>query len=1230
MSSWDADLYRLSADGTTARSSLRIVSASTTFGSTVTATGSTWSTVNNGSPAADDILVLVIRSAQNGGHTAGSFQVNVNPTYATNAALFPPGTAVAGVASATGTGYNVKKGFVYEADITGTSGSLPTSAGSEGQFYTYNFNTNLGLGPGLAQYRATTVDGGGSFNGGITMLTPGSGGDIFIARAYIYIATGATNSFVIGDVRVWNDGTNHLRMSGLLIDMGSRLLRWGYVEPSSTSGEDVYASQQLPLDTWIRVEAQMNTATPTVKAYWGANLHGSTPDIDWTLGTVSNVPNITDGTWSQTDGPLGFGTPNGYTTFYLDQLATGSAFPLIGEGAAGTNAPAVTATATAQVQATNRSVKASATTAAATGSITNPTAKTGRDAAAVTATATGAGQNVTAKTSPTEQAATATALVQATNRNVKPSASTATATGSITNPTVTRAGRPTPTAATAAGAGQNTASKVSPTMQAATATALAINADTTEATGSASPVAITATATGTAPTPSGNIKASAQAATATGSITNPTVTRTGRPTPTTATATAAGQAPTRSIKASTAAATASALALLADATEGGGTANAAAITATATATADNASTAISKTAGTATATVTLYVPGTTEDSQGVPNDPYGVAALSLSPVAYWPLDDPGVWADLAGNNFSLAASGTVAGATLSNGMPGADFSGTTYLYRNDAAALRPEGMAAGWSVSMWVERDVDDISPTSFFGKYEVIGGPDCGISIGFWDTPDFQVNVRYGSGSGSVDSTSNPHDRDQDSTSPTSINTPYHVVWTFDYPAGVSIIYIDGVEHSVANGDLDHYGNPLPFVWGTTSNTSAQPVTIGASLLHASGDWLDGKIAKVAYYDYPLTAEQVTTLNQGITGPYAPTPTLGNDPIYEVYAADRGGYPLLGRLTPLSQLRWERTRDEMSGATVDILKPDQTCMTILQTLRAARHEVVVFRNGERVWEGPITRIEYGKEYVQIDAKDVLWYASRTALNPGFDHRTAIANAITVLSDVLEDCYGTALSDPRGLNVGKWLTPVYGDDDPKTARFQPAYSQTVYEMMESFAEDSGVDYVVVGRRILWFDTHLRGHVLPPMSDKHFLAGLIVTEYGSEMATRVIMTDGQGSASIEVAPTEWTNYYGLMDKVITTTNEDTQGQAVEVTEREGGRYPAPLRVRVPDGTGLSPDAPVTIQQLIPGAAIPLRSEGTCRDVEGWQKLDAIQVSWTPEGETVAVTMSSGLATVANPV
>jgi hypothetical protein len=133
-----------------------------------------------------------------------------------------------------------------------------------------------------------------------------------------------------------------------------------------------------------------------------------------------------------------------------------------------------------------------------------------------------------------------------------------------------------------------------------------------------------------------------------------------------------------------------------------------------------------------------------------------------------------------------------------------------------------------------------------------------------------------------------------------------------------------------------------------------------------------------------------------------------------------------------------------------------------------------------------------------------------------------------------------------------------------------------------------------------------------------------------MATRVIMSDGQGSASIETAPTEWTDYYGLMDKVITTTNEDTAGGTPEVTEREGGRYPAPLRVRVPDGTGLSPDAPVQMEQLIPGAHIPLRSEGTCRDVEEWQKLDAVAVTWTADGETVAVTMSSGLATVANPV
>ena len=70
----------------------------------------------------------------------------------------------------------------------------------------------------------------------------------------------------------------------------------------------------------------------------------------------------------------------------------------------------------------------------------------------------------------------------------------------------------------------------------------------------------------------------------------------------------------------------------------------------------------------------------------------------------------------------------------------------------------------------------------------------------------------------------------------------------------------------------------------------------------------------------------------------------------------------------------------------------------------------------------------------------------------------------------------------------------------------------------------------------------------------------------------------------------------------------------------GRWPAPLIVRIPDNTTLSPTANIGFQQLIPGVWLPLRSVNTPRQVSQWQKLDSVAVESDESGEKVHVVFS----------
>lgn len=58
----------------------------------------------------------------------------------------------------------------------------------------------------------------------------------------------------------------------------------------------------------------------------------------------------------------------------------------------------------------------------------------------------------------------------------------------------------------------------------------------------------------------------------------------------------------------------------------------------------------------------------------------------------------------------------------------------------------------------------------------------------------------------------------------------------------------------------------------------------------------------------------------------------------------DRGGTAPMGVLDGIVSLQWERLRDDISSARIDIADASGQCMELLKKTRALRHELVIFR----------------------------------------------------------------------------------------------------------------------------------------------------------------------------------------------------------------------------------------------------------------------------------------------
>jgi hypothetical protein len=360
------------------------------------------------------------------------------------------------------------------------------------------------------------------------------------------------------------------------------------------------------------------------------------------------------------------------------------------------------------------------------------------------------------------------------------------------------------------------------------------------------------------------------------------------------------------------------------------------------------------------------------------------------------------------------------------------------------------------------------------------------------------------------------------------------------------------------------------------------------------------------------------------------------------VHVYRRGGEVWVGEITPLVNVTWERRRDDIGSIRLDTNGFSSDCGALLREIHCWTHELVVFRDGERVAEGPITRITDTPTGVHIEAGDVMRYVYRRLMRQGYNDSYRVLNNVQYGSMSVvhraRQIIMNALA-PDDPNVLAHLTSFDFPDDARESRAVPDMAKTAWEEVDSLAATAGLDYSVIGRRIILNDTHRPIGRLAEMRTQHFTDPPVVSEYGMLYANVFGVTNNNGLYGLasrftdnDPGPT------GLVEMLASAYGEEEGGGSVETMDSEAqgelervlalqaersisARYPIPLVVRVPDNSTLMPDTPVKINHLVPGVWIPLRAEGTVREIAQWQKLDAVTVTQDAAGgEKVTVTMS----------
>src|SRR5690606_10611375 len=115
----------------------------------------------------------------------------------------------------------------------------------------------------------------------------------------------------------------------------------------------------------------------------------------------------------------------------------------------------------------------------------------------------------------------------------------------------------------------------------------------------------------------------------------------------------------------------------------------------------------------------------------------------------------------------------------------------------------------------------------------------------------------------------------------------------------------------------------------------------------------------------------------------------------------------------------------------------------------------------------------------------------------------------------------------------------------------------------------------------------------------------VVELGNDQAT-VVVVKGKGVQAVAVAPQEYLDFYGWLVRVFEEPDIEDLATAERAAQTRLDHLKDPVRIETPMGAALSPTAPITLDQLIPGIRVRVDSQASCRKVTSDFRLRQVTV------------------------
>jgi hypothetical protein len=335
----------------------------------------------------------------------------------------------------------------------------------------------------------------------------------------------------------------------------------------------------------------------------------------------------------------------------------------------------------------------------------------------------------------------------------------------------------------------------------------------------------------------------------------------------------------------------------------------------------------------------------------------------------------------------------------------------------------------------------------------------------------------------------------------------------------------------------------------------------------------------------------------------------LGCAAAYTVQVVERGGTTAVTPPLDFTSLRWSRTLDATSDARVviDVAEAPDCCQQ-LEDVHDWRHELLIYRDQERVWEGPISSIDPSSSgEIVINAHDVTVWLWMRVIHNRLCFAGSCGGGNPDLSTIAEAIVRDAL-EPDDPNVLPYLVVMPSGE----------HGERIYEPLSGYAIDdldelarTAIDYTALGRSIIIGGPLTFGQ-LSQLTCDDFASDVATIEDGLAAATRgIVRGDGVVGTYGGIDP-----YYGLLERFVEAKDiKDAASARYAATQLVAGANPPPVYVLPPSNSELAATAPVCINELVPGVLVPIAVDCTCRPVSSVMRLAAVKVEFDADGERV---------------